>query len=202
MNVEDIISQLQLPITINAPEQSPGAAMRVVENKIFFYDSLVDESVLELNRILLETDIKLQNTKILLGDSFDPVIHLHIKTPGGEIHSAVSTVDLIRTLKSKVYTYIDGCVASAGTLISIVGNKRYMGKYSNLLIHQLSAEMYGTFSEIEDTMENCTNMMKFVKSFYKEYTKIPMKKLEEILKHNLWMTAEECLQYGIIDEIL
>lgn len=203
MNVDEANQPLTIPLIINSQEpQMSSASLRVVENKVFFYDVILDSSVLELNRILMEVDIKLQNTKVLLGDTFDPVIHLHLKTGGGEIYSAISTVDLMRTLKSKVYTYVDGNVASAGTLITLVGAKRYMGKYSNLLIHQLSGEMYGKFSEMEDTMENCANLMKFIKSFYKQYTKIPMKKLDELLKRDLWLSAEECLEYGIIDQII
>ena len=44
--------------------------------------------------------------------------------------------------------------------------------------------------------------MKLLKQYYKEYTKIPMKKIDEILKHDLSMSAEECLGYGLVDEIL
>lgn len=195
--------QMGIPIIINNSEQvSAAAAMRVVENKIFFYDDVTNYSILELNRILLEVDVKLQNTKNILGDSFDPVIHLHIKTDGGELYSAISTIDIMPTLKSKVYTYVDGCVASAGTLITMSGNKRFMGKNANLLIHQLSSGMYGKYSELEDTMENCTNLMKFIKTFYKQNSKIPMKKLDELLKRDLWLSSEECLQFGIIDEII
>ena len=201
LTVEDH-DQQPVSLVINSPEQNINSLLRVVENKIFFYDSIVDDTVLELNRLLMEVDIKLQNTKILLGDSFDPVIHLHLKTGGGEIYSAISTVDTMRSLKSKVHTYVDGCVASAGTLISMAGNKRFMGKHANILIHQLSSEMYGTFSEMEDAMENYTNMMKFIKTFYKQYTSIPMKKLDELLKHDLWLSSEECLQYKFVDEIL
>lgn len=192
-----------IPIIINNTEPAMvGSAMRVIENKIFFYDDIRNDSILELNRILQEVDIKLQNTKNVLGDSFDPVIHLHIKTDGGEIYSAISTIDMLPTLKSKVYTYVDGCVASAGTLITMSGDKRFMGKNANLLIHQLSSGMYGKFSEMEDTMENCTNLMKFIKGFYKQTSKIPMKKLDELLKRDIWLTAEECLQFGMIDEII
>lgn len=189
------------PLIINTEQLQSSASIRVIENKIFFYDDITNESVLDLNRLLIEIDVKLQNTKNVLGDSFDPIIHLHIKTDGGEVYSAISTVDLIPTLKSKVYTYIDGCVASAGTLITIVGHKRFMGKHANLLIHQLSSEIYGKYSELEDSMENCTNMMKFIKGMYKSYTKIPMKRLDELLKRDLWLSAEECLANGIIDDI-
>lgn len=189
------------PLIINTEALQPTSSMRIMDNKIFFYDDITNESVLDLNRILLEVDVKLQNTKNVLGDSFDPIIHLHMKTDGGEIFSAITTLDLIPTLKSKVYTYVDGCVASAGTLISVVGNKRMMGKNAYLLIHQLSGEMYGKFSEMEDQIENSANLMKFIKNIYKQNTKIPMKKLDELLKRDIWLSSEECLSYGIIDEI-
>jgi ATP-dependent Clp protease protease subunit len=149
----------------------------------------------------MEIDIKLQNTKNSLGDEFDPVCHLHLNTPGGEIYSALSTVDTIKSLKSKVYTYIDGAVASAGTLISTVGAKRFSGEHGHMLIHQLSSGMYGKFAEMEDDFYNSKNLMKVLKDFYKKNTKIPMKKLDELLKRDIWLTAKECLQYGIIDEI-
>jgi ATP-dependent protease ClpP protease subunit len=51
-------------------------------------------------------------------------------------------------------------------------------------------------------MENSDKFMRMIKSIYKEHTKIPMKKLEEILKHDLWFTAEEAITYGLVDEII
>ena len=116
--------------------------------------------------------------------------------------SVLSTIDLIPTLKSKVHTHVDGYVASAGTFISLMGQRRTMGKHAFLLIHQLSSGVIGKFSEMEDEMENCTNIMKLIKAFYKERTKIPMKRLDELLKKDLNLSAQECLQYGIVDEII
>ncbi len=139
-----------------------GSAIRVVDNKIFFYDDVTNESILDLNRILMEVDIKLQNTKNMLGDSFDPTIQLRVKTDGGDLHAVLSTVDIINNLKSKVFTYIDGSVASAGSMITLAGDRRFMGKHANFLIHQLSSGLYGKYSEMEDNMENCANMMKFL----------------------------------------
>ena len=108
----------------------------------------------------------------------------------------------MRTLKSKVYTYVEGGAASAATLISVTGNKRYIGKNSLMLIHQLSAGNYGNFQQLEEQQENYRRLMQIIKSVYKQYTKMPMKTLEEILKRDLWLTAEECLQYGMVDEII
>lgn len=176
--------------------------IKVLENKILFYCDIDTNSILELNKLLMEMDIKLQSAKLIFGDAFNPICHLHLCTNGGEIFPALSTVDTIRNMKSKVYTHVEGTVASAGTLISTFGNKRYMGKHAHLLIHQLSGGLYGKFNELEDEFYNCTTLMKLIKSIYKETTKIPMKKLDELLKKDIYLTAEECLEFGIIDEIV
>jgi len=182
---------------------SLSSNIKIINDKILFYSDIDDVSILELNKALLELDLKLQQLKLTLSSSdYTPTIHLHINTGGGSIHSAFAAVDTIRNLKSQVHTYIDGNNASAGTLISIIGHKRYMGLHSHLLIHQLSSEVYGKFQDIEDEFYNCSNLMNLLKQYYKKYTKIPMKKLEDLLKKDIWLTAEECLTYGIVDEIL
>lgn len=205
-NVEEQESQNTAPIYLNIPpasnEQYAVGGIRVVENKVFFYADIDSTSALELIKILNEVDNKLQNTKNILGEEYTPICHLHVCTGGGEIFSAFAIVDAMRQMKSTIYTYIDGSVASAGTFITLAGKKRFMGKYSHLLIHQLSGGMYGKFNEMEDEFYNCNNLMKLIKSFYKEKTKIPMKKLEEILSKDIWLSPDECIQYGIIDQII
>jgi ATP-dependent Clp endopeptidase proteolytic subunit ClpP len=193
-------------IIITSPSEdmsTVGYGIRVINNKILFYADIDEGSVLELNRILLELDSKLQSIKTMgFDDNFDPTIHLHINTHGGVVFAAFSTVDTIRRLKSKVHTYVDGNVASAGTLISCIGVKRYMGQHAHLLIHQLSSGVYGKFSEMEDEMVTCNKLMKLLKDFYKKHTKVPMKKMDELMKRDIWLDAQECLEYGIIDEII
>ena len=190
------------PLFINSQEpQQPSCGIRVVENKLFFYGEIDEQSCLELNRILVELDSKLQNLKVTLGDEYEPIIHLHVNTPGGEIYAAFSSIDTILNLKSKAYTYADGLVASAGTLITCVGHRRYVGKHAHMLIHQLSSEIYGTFADLQAGMDSATLLMKILKDFYKKNTKVPMKKLDELMTKDIYLTAEECLSYGIVDEI-
>jgi ATP-dependent protease ClpP protease subunit len=62
--------------------------------------------------------------------------------------------------------------------------------------------MYGKYAELEEEMVNLNSMMKMLKEFYKKHTKIPMKKLDEILKKDLWLTAQECVDFGLVDEII
>ena len=189
--------------TANSQDQQPQMpGIAVVGNRIQFYSDIYDESALMLNKVLLELDIQLQNTKNALGDdTVNPIIHLHLNTGGGSIYAAFAIIDTIRNLKASVYTYVEGYCASAGTLISSIGKKRYIGTYSQMLIHQLSGDMYGKFSEMEDQMFNSTALMKTLKAYYKKHTKLPMKTLDELLSKDISLTAEQCLQYGLVDEI-
>ena len=56
--------------------------------------------------------------------------------------------------------------------------------------------------EFDDEMRNLENLMKLIKNIYKKHTKVPPKKLDEILKHDLWWDAETCLKFDLVDEIL
>ena len=58
------------------------------------------------------------------------------------------------------------------------------------------------FPQIEDEKKNLDLMMETIKSVYKEYTKVPMRKLDEILKHDLLWDAKMCLKYGLVDEVI
>jgi ATP-dependent protease ClpP protease subunit len=71
-----------------------------------------------------------------------------------------------------------------------------------MLIHQLSTGAYGKFSELEDDMENNKRLMKMIKDIYKQYTKVPMKNIDEILKHDLWFDSAKCLEFGLVDKVL
>lgn len=184
---------------IAGPSQSGGSNVRVVENNIYFYGDVTEHNALDLNATLLEIDKKLTISKTIL--EYEPKIHLHINSYGGSLFAGLATVDVIRKLNCDVYSHIEGAAASAATIISVSCKHRTIGKYSKMLIHQLSAGAYGKYTELEDDMENNRHLMQTIKSIYKEFTKVPMKKLDEILKHDLWFDSTTCLELGLVDEI-
>lgn len=178
-------------------------SVRHVDNTIFFYSDIATTPCAELNRLLREVDSKLNAAKhVMLIDDYTPTIHLRINSYGGDMFAGLSTVDTIRSLKSRVYTYVEGAAASAATLISVSGSKRFIGKNSLMLIHQLSSISAGTFEQLEDCHENNRRLMGLIKGIYKQYTKIPMKELDAILKHDLWIDSSACLSYGLVDQII
>ena len=111
-------------------------------------------------------------------------------------------MDLIKNLNTPVYTYVDGFAASAATLISVVGKKRFITKNSLMLVHQLSGSDSGKFDELEDQMTNMKVLMSAIKMIYLNNTDINPLQLNSLLKKDLWLNAETCLLYGLVDEIL
>jgi len=173
----------------------------VQDNKIYFYSGVNRNACCELNKKISE----LESKAITLSQNLDtpaPPIKLYINSGGGGITSGISSMDTILRSNVDVHTYIDGFSASAATFLSVVGDKRFMSRNSYMLVHQLSSTFWGTYSNFEDEKQNLDLMMKSIKNIYKEYTKIPMKKLNEILKHDLFWDANTCLEYGMIDEII
>ena len=185
---------------ISAGGSSSGSVTKLVENNLYFYGDITESNALELNAALFELDKKLSISNVFL--DIRPIINLRINSFGGSLFAGLATVDVIRNLNSEVHSYIEGAAASAATIISVSCDKRYIGKYSKMLIHQLSSGIYGKYTELEDDMENNKHLMTTIKSIYKQYTKLPMKKLDEILKHDLWFDSKTCLDYGLVDEVI
>tara|TARA_R100000664_G_scaffold34190_1_gene54875 strand:+ start:5477 stop:6100 length:624 start_codon:yes stop_codon:yes gene_type:complete len=188
--------QVQFVVSAN---QTGGNVTRVSENNVYFYGDILESNALELNSILHDLDKKLTITQNFL--DVKPHINLRINSYGGSLFAGLATVDCIRNLNCEVHSYIEGAAASAATIISVACDKRYIGKYSKMLIHQLSSLAYGKYTELEDDMVNNTHLMETIKAIYKEYTKVPMKKLNEILKHDLWFDSKTCLELGLVDFI-
>ena len=94
-----------------------------------------------------------------------PKIYLHISSFGGSVFDALTAIDVITSCKVDVYTIIDGASASAGTLISVVGKKRYIRPNAYMLIHQLSSGCWGKMNELEDDFKNNKNIIKELKKY-------------------------------------
>ena len=131
-----------------------------------------------------------------------PPIKIYINSGGGSVVAGISSMDSILRSKVPIETYVDGFSASAATFLTVVGKKRYMSRNSYMLVHQLSSTFWGTYANFDDEKKNLDLMMRTIKDVYKKYTKLPMKKLNDILKHDLMWDAKTCLEYGLIDEII
>lgn len=131
-------------------------------------------------------------------------IYLFITTDGGEVYAVLRAIDCISQLTSSVYTIIDGLVASAGTLLSIVGKKRFIQPSGYMLIRQLRSNVWGfnrKMKDIEDEVENLKKLMTYIVKLYSKQTNISSDQLEKMLKSECILDAEECIKNGLVDEI-
>ena len=170
------------------------------KNHIYFYDSVSTESCLELNRELAHLAKDLQFYS-LEHDCKPAKIYLHINSYGGELLACFSTVDYIRNCPIPVVSIIEGCAASAATLISVVAKERYMTQSSWMLIHQLRGGYWGKFDEMEEDLSNSKKFMEKIYEIYEERTNLTGKDLRKMLKRDEWWDYETCLKYGLIDGV-
>jgi ATP-dependent Clp endopeptidase proteolytic subunit ClpP len=171
-------------------------------NRIYFYSEVSRTKVLTLNKSIINVGLSLQNRANSLGLETPSNIHLYINSYGGSVFAGLAATDYILSSPVDIVTVIDGCAASAATLMSVAGSHRMIHKHSFMLVHQLSSWISGKYAELQDDMKNNDLLMKTIKDIYEEHTKIPKKELSNILKHDLWWDAETCLKYGLVDEII
>ena len=169
-------------------------------NHIYFYAEVDRDSTYQLIECLKEAEEFCVNICNSTNIENMP-IYLHINSYGGCLFSALNVIDYILSSKYPVYTIVEGSVASAGTLMSVVGVKRFIRPNAHMLIHQLSSECWGKMNEIEDEFINLKELMGKIKKIYKKHTTIPKKDLKGILKRDLWLNSNKCLEFGLVDEL-
>ena len=191
-----VIDEVHLANENNNPE-----VLENNNNDIYFYGPVTMRSCIILKNYLIDLDTKSNIFKAQYKIP-PPPINLHIQSPGGSLLHAFYIIDLIRSLETPVHTYIDGFAASAATLMSVVGKKRFITKNSLMLIHQLSGSEGGKYSELKDEMANFDTMMNNIDNIYLEHSKLNITKLHELLSHDLWLNSDLALEFGLVDEII
>ena len=180
-----------------------SGTINVEENHIYLYCDIKTNYIYDLNRHITSINKKykdVQSNNRWIKMNPEP-IYLHINSFGGSLYAAFTAIDIIERSEIPVYTIIEGASASAATLISIVGKKRYITPNAYMLIHQLRSWVSGKMSDISDEYVNLTQLTDKIKEIYKKYTKIPEENLEDLLKHDLWWDSEKCKSVGLVDEI-
>jgi len=133
----------------------------------------------------------------------DP-IQLYISSRGGDIEEALAYIDYIKTMKIPVHAIAIGKTMSAGALMLLASDKRFATQNANILIHQLKTGMFGTYQDLEEEMIEIRRTNDLINELILTYTKVTEEMLQDIqqFKYDYYMTPEEALDLGIIDEII
>ncbi len=173
---------------------------------IWFYSDISPASAIKLNAALQEVSMRLAPTAFSsMHEVGTPApIWLHINSFGGDVFSAFAMADTIERISQivPVITIVEGCAASGATFMSLAGAKRLIRRNAYMLVHELRDTSWGKYSEIKDSFTSNTTIMKTIKDWYAEKTKLPAAKLDEMLSHDIWWNAKTCLKYGLVDQII
>jgi ATP-dependent Clp protease protease subunit len=173
--------------------------MSTLINKLLDLESKIHKKCRSLKRKLRE-DTDDEDTFVY---RIEPnPIKLYITSHGGLVYQVFSVIDTIKTMKIPVHTYVKGFAASAATLLSLAGKKRFITENSYMLIHELRAGSWGKFSQLKDDFNNHTVLNDHIKNYYIKNTKLTKEELDEQLKSdNIW-NPDKCVEKGLVDEII
>ena len=186
-----------------ADQPIPDGDIYVMQNHVHFYSAITPASVLRLTIELEKLVIESEQTAVSNRSSAQPV-HLHIHSPGGQVHAGFIGYDKIISFRNRapIYTYVEGMAASAATFLSIAGSKRFITPTSFMLIHEPSGMIAGQYTKITEEFSNLKKLVSHMEKIYLTHSNFEVEKLREFLKHDWFISAEECLEYGLVDEII
>lgn len=132
-------------------------------------------------------------------------IKLILNSPGGDVYDGIGLIDVIEQSLTPIHIYVHGQAQSMGFAIATSGHYRYAGKRTTFMYHEISWETnQEKLAYHEQEVIEGKRLWSVYDSIVVANTKIPLKKLQQIRKeHKEWyLTAQEALQWGIIDEII
>jgi len=172
------------------------------------YSRLLKERIVMLNGPVEDMMANTIVAQLLFLESENPdkEISLFINSPGGVITSGMSIYDTMQFIKCDVATYVMGQACSMGSFLAQAGTagKRYMLPYARHMIHQPSGGARGMQSDIEIQYKEITKMKDVLTKLYvKHNTKgKTYAEFERDMDRDTFMSAEEALEYGLIDKII
>ncbi len=168
---------------------------RLMMDRIIFLGTPIDDYVANIIQ-----------AQLLFLESTDPSkdIQIYFNTPGGSVHAGLGIYDTIQYISSDVATICTGMAASMGAVLLAAGTKgkRSALPHSRLMIHQPMGGAQGQASDIEITAREILKLKNELYQILATHTGKTQKQVEKDADRDFWMTAEEALKYGMVDEIL
>lgn len=176
------------------------------ERAFDIYSRLLSERIIFLGTPVNDQIANLIIAQLLHLESEDPDkdIALYINSPGGSVYAGLAIYDTIQFIKPDVSTICVGVAMSMGALLLAAGTvgKRYCLPNSKVLIHQLSGGFQGPASDIEIHAREALSLRHRLDEILAKHTNQPLEKVEKDTERDYFLSAEEALEYGIVDKIL
>lgn len=179
------------------------------ERSYDIFSRLLKDRIIYLGEDVNPTTSSLIVAQMLFLESEDPdkEIYFYINSPGGSITDGMAIVDTMNYIKCPVETVCVGLAASMGAVLLTAGEKgkRFAMPNSEIMIHQPligGGGLQGQATEIKIHADHLVRTREKLNKFLSERTGKPLDVIEKDTERDNYMTAEEALEYGLIDEIL
>ena len=176
-------------------ERSYDIYSRLLKDRIIFLGE-------EINDAVASTVV----AQLLFLESEDPGkdIHMYINSPGGSVTAGMAIYDTMNYVKCDVSTTCIGMAASMGAFLLSGGTKgkRLALPNAEIMIHQPSGGAQGQATEIEIAAEHILRTKKKLNTILSENTGQPYETIVKDTERDNWLTAQEALEYGLIDKVM
>jgi ATP-dependent Clp protease protease subunit len=180
---------------LTAPSLNDSVFERLLGERIVFLGSAVDDDV--ANRI---------TAQLLLLSAEDPKrdITFYINSPGGSVTAGMAIYDTMQLIEPDVSTWAVGFAASMGQFLLSSGTpgKRYALPHAKIVMHQPSAGIGGTASDIAIQAEQFRLTKREIAELTARQTGQPVEQIEKDADRDRWFTADEAKSYGFIDQVV
>jgi len=131
-------------------------------------------------------------------------ISLYINSPGGSVDDTMAVYDTIRFVSSPVATFCIGRAQSGAAVILAAGSKerRHALPHAKIMLHQPWGGVTGQAADIQIQAEEILKAKQVINEILAKHTNQPIEKIQEETERDRYLTAEEALEYGLIDEVL
>ncbi|EGW20726.1 MULTISPECIES: ATP-dependent Clp endopeptidase proteolytic subunit ClpP [Methylobacter] len=195
-----------------APEAAGGLVPIVIEQtargerSFDIYSRLLKERVIFLVGQVEDYSANLIVAQLLFLESENPDkdIHLYINSPGGSVTAGMSIYDTMQFIKPDVSTMCIGQAASMGALLLAGGakGKRYCLPHSRMMIHQPLGGYQGQASDIDIHAREILLIREKLNKILSDHTGQPMEKVQQDTDRDNFLSANDAVSYGLIDQVL
>ena len=176
-------------------ERSYDIYSRLLKERVIFLVGAVNDYV---------ANLVVAQLLFLESDNPDKDISFYINSPGGSVSAGMAIFDTMNFIKPDVSTLCTGMAASMGAFLLAAGakGKRFSLPNSKAMIHQPSGGSQGQATEIEIQAREILKTREQLNRILAERTGQPIERIERDTERDYYMSAQECLEYGLIDKVI
>ncbi len=195
--MEEILNQY-VPIVI----EQTGRGERAYD----IYSRLLKDRIVMLGTPIDDHISNLIVAQLLFLEAEDPEkdIYLYINSPGGVVTAGLAIYDTMQYIKPDVVTICMGQAASMGAVLLAAGapGKRFALPHARIMIHQPLGGFQGQATDIEIHAREILRLKRMLNEILSKHTGKPLEKIEQDTERDYFMSAEEAMEYGLIDKVL